>query len=102
MQFDNPFCDSQSEPRTALFFRVGTVDLVELVENASLLFPRDAGPGVSDRYLKHTIGHSGGNAHFALVCELDGVADEVEEHLGDAPLVAATDRHAFFHRYLER
>ena len=32
-----------------------------------------------------------GDAHLARVGELDGVADEVEEHLGEALLVAQAD-----------
>ena len=38
---------------------------------------------------QHTIAHVGDNAHLAGIGELAGVAPQVEEHLRDAPRVAA-------------
>ena len=43
-----------------------------------------------------------GDAHLASVGELDGVADEVEEHLGEALLVAQADRQLLGNVGLER
>ena len=43
-----------------------------------------------------------GDAHLARVGELDGVADEVEKHLGEALLVAKADRQALGDIGLER
>ena len=43
-----------------------------------------------------------GDAHLAGVGELDGVADEVEEHLGEALLVAQADRQRLGNIGLER
>ena len=41
------------------------------------------------------------DAHLAGVGELDGVADQVEQHLGEALLVAEADRQGLGHLGLE-
>jgi hypothetical protein len=102
VQLDDALGDGEPEPGAALLLRVGAVDLMELMEYPRLLGGRNAGTGIDDRDREHTIGHAGGNAHLAVIGELDGVAHEIEQDLGDAPLVALAERHLVGHFHLQR
>ena len=61
---------------------------MELLEDPSLLIQWYAGPGARHRDGERNVPYARGNAHFSSVSELDGVADEVEERLREALLVA--------------
>jgi hypothetical protein len=57
---------------------------------------------VSDTDVEVAIDCFCGDAHFACSGELDGVPDQVEQHLGQALLVADADRKRLCHFCLER
>src|SRR5262245_32637965 len=89
--------DGEPEARAALGLGKGTVDLVELIEDPTLLVERYARAGVAHGDGKTAIARACGDAHLAGVGELDGVADEVEQHLREALLVAETNRKRLVH-----
>src|SRR5690348_15498758 len=60
-----------------------------------------AGARVGHADVEVAVGRLGSHAHLAGVGELDGVADEVEEHLADALLVAKPDGQGLRHLGLE-
>ena len=93
MQLDNALGDGEAEPGAALLLGVGAVDLMELMENPRLLRVRNTRPRIDNGHPKRTIRCLGGNADLASVCELDGVADEIEKNLRNAALVALSRRH---------
>ena len=81
VHLDDLLGDGEAEAGPALGLGVGVVDLVELLEDALQLL---------GRYPRTRVGHGNsevavhgrcGDAHLASVGELDGVADEIEEHL---------------------
>ena len=83
-------CLAMARPETgpALGLGVGVVDLVELLEDARQLLRRYPWTRVSHGNSEVAVRGRRGDAHFARVGELDGIADEVEKHLGEALLVA--------------
>ena len=89
MQLDDALGDRQPQPGAALLLGIGAVHLMELLEYSRLLRLRNAGTRVGDGNARtyHWLA-LGGNAHLACIGELDGVAHEVEQDLGDTPLVA--------------
>ena len=93
----------EAEPGAALLARAGAVDLLELLEDLAWSARRDAGAGVAHRRARSSRRRPGASiATSPCVGELDGVADEVEQHLGEPPLVAAAGRQAGRHVDLER
>src|SRR5262245_36488792 len=92
VHFDDLLCDGEPEARTALGFGEGTVDLVELVEDPTLLVEWYAGPGVCNRDREMAVPRARGDAHLAGVGELDGVAHEIEQNLREALFVAEANR----------
>ena len=64
----------------------------------SLVVGRDPGPGVRDRDLEGTVGGSHVHRDLAGLGELDRVADQVEQHLRDPPVVALAERQAVLQR----
>jgi len=61
------------------------------------LLRRDAGAGIADAHGKVAIACSGRDAHLTSVRELDGVTYEIEQHLGQALLVAEAIRQCNIH-----
>src|SRR5215467_2065464 len=94
--------DGEAKAGTALGFGKRTVDLVELIEYAGLLLLRDPWPRVRHGDGEMTVDRLRRDAYLAGVGELDGVADEVEEHLGEALLVAKPDGQGLRNLGLER
>ena len=94
--------DGEPEAGPALGLGVGIVDLVELLEDAVQLLGRYPWTRVSHGNSEVAVHGRRGDAHFAGVGELDGVADEVEEHLGETLLVAEADRQLLGNVGLER
>src|SRR5215510_13072843 len=80
--------DGEAEARAALGLGKGTVDLVELLEDPSLLVRRYAGSGVCDGDGEVAIARARGDAHLAGVGELDSVAHEIKQHLSQALFVS--------------
>src|SRR5262245_58195823 len=71
--------DGKAQARAALGLGKGTVDLVELIEDPTLLVERYAGTGVRHRDGEMAVPRPRGDAHLPGVGELDGVANEVEQ-----------------------
>ena len=72
---------------------VGVVDLLELLEDPLLVGLGDAGSRVRHRDDEcHRRQHRASQPHLAGLGELDRVADEVQQHLGEAPIVAPAAR----------
>ena len=92
MHFHDLLGDGQPEAGAAFLLGVGIVDLVELFEDAGELIGWDAGPGVGDRHREVAVLGFCRDAHLAGVGELDGVADQVKQHLGQSLLVAEANR----------
>jgi hypothetical protein len=94
--------DGQTKAGTALGLGVRAVDLMELLEDPILLIKRYARPGVCHRYSEMAVPCAGGDTDFASVGELDGVANQVEQHLREPLLVAKPNRQRFGHLRPER
>jgi hypothetical protein len=83
--------DGEAESSPALGLGVGAVDLVKLLENARLAllgYPRTR---VSHAHNKVAVVSSRSDAQLAGIGERDGVADQIEQHLGEALLVTETN-----------
>src|SRR5262249_21632966 len=80
--------DGETEASATLGLGERAVDLMELLKDARLFRGRNARPRVRHAYGKVAIDGLSGDAYLANIGELDGVADEVEEDLGEALLVA--------------
>ncbi len=65
------------------------VGLLELLKQLGLIDSGDARSGVPDRYTERTIVRFGRDGDFANIGELNGVADEINQDLGQAAAVAA-------------
>src|SRR5215475_6718263 len=94
--------DSEAEARAAFGLGKGTVDLVELIEDLMLLVEWYARPGVCHRDGEMAVACARGDADFAGVGELDGIANEVEQHLREALLVPQANRERLGHGCRER
>ena len=86
-------CAQASLPRKAttaasLLARNRIVALLELLEQLDLIGGRNARTGITHRDAERTTSRGGPDQHLAAVGELDGVADQIEQDLGKAMLVA--------------
>ena len=97
VHLDDLLGDGKTKARAALGLSVGAVHLMELLEDACLVFFGNARPRVGDADVEAAIDRLGDHAHLAGVRELDGVADEVEQHLGEALLIAETNGQGLRH-----
>jgi hypothetical protein len=93
VQLDYAFGYGEPKPGAALFLGVRAVYLVKFLENPCLFRLRDPGSRVGDGNREHTIGCLRRNANLTLVRELDSVANQIQQNLRDASLVASTYRH---------
>src|SRR6185295_697082 len=84
------------EPEAGTAFRLGirAVNLMKLLKDAFLLLHSDPRSRVGDTDGKAAIASRCADPHFTRVGELDGVADEVEQDLGQALLVTDAQRWA--------
>ena len=87
MHFHDLLCNGETKTGATLGLGVGVIDLVELVEDAGLVFFGDAGARVTYAHVEMTVYGFGCYAHFACVRELDGIADKIEQDLSEALLV---------------
>jgi hypothetical protein len=97
VHLDDLLSDRQAEPAAALGLGVGVVDLVKLVEDFKLLVRRNARPRVGNRDGESVVRRARDDAHLASVRELDCIADKIEQHLGEALLVANAEGQGFRH-----
>ncbi len=94
-QGHQPRGDRQAQSSTAVLPRSRSVLLLEGPEDRLLLFARNADAGVAHREAKPGFpvrcGESGGfhsQGHLAFFGKLDGVADQVEQHLAQPGSIA--------------
>src|SRR5262245_57633600 len=92
VHLDDLLGDGKSKARAAFGLGVGTVDLMELLENPRLMLLGNAWSCISHADVELAIVRLGGHTHLACVGKLDGIAHEVEQHLGESLLVAETNR----------
>ena len=78
--------NGKSEPRSggSCGLMSGIPGLNERVKNASLHVGWNAASGIGDRNLKFSIRIRRGNSDGALISELDGISDQVEQDLAEA------------------
>src|SRR5689334_17419426 len=95
MHFDDLLRDPQTKACTALRSGRRSIKLMKLLENAAMLLDRDARAGVRHRQLKSIIVYRCPHLYLAHLGEFDGVANKVEKHLGDAPLIPFSSRQIF-------
>src|SRR5262245_60503893 len=88
MHLDDLLGDGEPEARATLGLGKRAVDLVELIKNAGLLLLRDSWPRVRHADGEMPICRRRGDTDLAGVGELNGVANEVEQHLREALFVA--------------
>jgi hypothetical protein len=93
-----------SEPQAgaALLARDGIVGLLKFLEQLGLIGSGDAGSSVTDRYIECAIIGFGLDGDFARISELDGVADEIDQDLRQAPSVTTAGWQFRSHLDLER
>src|SRR6266498_2559905 len=92
VHLDNLLGDRQAEAGSALLARDRAVGLLELLKNLGLIGYGNTGTRVAYRNREGPIRCRCPDRHLALVGELDGVPDEVEQDLGEPPSVSATGR----------
>src|SRR5262249_19533086 len=102
VHLDDLLGDGEAQARAALGLGQRAVDLVELLANSTLLIKRYAGTRVGHRDGEMAIARARSDAHLTGVGELDCVTYEVEQHLGEALLVAESDRERLVHGRRER
>src|SRR5262249_29724635 len=90
--------DGEAETRATLGLGKRAVDLVELLEDPSLLVKGYAGPGVRHRDGEMAVPRARGDADLAGVGELDGVANEIEQHLCEALFITEANGKRLVHR----
>src|SRR5262249_27357562 len=88
MHLDDLLGDGEAQTGAALGLGKGAVDLMELFEDTRLLLGRDTRTRIGHSNIEVPIYGLGRDPHLSGIRELDRVADEVEEHLGEALLVA--------------
>ena len=101
VHLDDQLGDGEPKAGAAFSFRVRAINLMELLEDARLVLCGDAWPRIDHADVEMTVDHLGGHAHLAGVGELDGITNEVEEHLGEALLIAEANGQRFRHLGLE-
>jgi len=82
--------ETQTSP--ALLPRDCVVGLLELLKQLGLYTSGVSGAGVPNLHMECAIVGFGLDGHFTGVGELDGVADKINEDLGQAPPVAVARR----------
>src|SRR6266498_782545 len=85
MHLDDALGDRQPETGPAFLARDGAVGLLELLEDLALINRGNTGACVAYRYRERAVGCRCPDRNLALVGELDGVADQVEQDLGEPP-----------------
>jgi hypothetical protein len=88
VHLDNPLRYCQSQSGTPLLAGDGVVRLLELLKQLGLIGGGDARTGIANRDIERSVVRFGLDDHFAGVGELDGVADQIDQHLRQAPAVA--------------
>ena len=78
----------EPEACTTFCLGIGAIYLMKLLEDPRYLLRHgDPWSGVGDTDLKGTIPRRRADPHLTVVGEFDGIADEVEQDLGEALLI---------------
>src|SRR5262249_7106064 len=77
----------ETQAGTALLAGNGIVGLLKLLKQLGLISTRNAGAGVADRYMECAVGRFGLDGDFTRIGELNGVANEIDQDLGQAAAV---------------
>ena len=91
MQLDKLAGNRETEAGAALGPCARPVELPELLEHSLLVVRRDPRAGVRDRDVERAVRRGHVDGDLATFGELDRIADQVEQHLGDLPIVAMAD-----------
>src|SRR5215813_1072358 len=78
----------QPEASTTFFPGNGTIGLLKCLEDLPLIGFRDARASIRHSHREGTVRGCCPYLHLADLGELDGVAEQVQEHLRQAPLIA--------------
>ena len=95
MHFHNPLRNGEAEAGTAFFLCGGQIGLLELFEDFVLILYGDAWTGIVHREGERAVRGRRLDRDFALVGELDRIADEIEQDLREPALVAVRGRQCF-------
>src|SRR5262249_2025844 len=82
---DNALGNGQAETGAALLACDRAVGLLKLLEDLRLIDDSDPRSRIADCNCKRSVRQRGFDRDLALVGELDGVANQVEQHLGEPP-----------------
>ena len=102
MHGDDTLGNRQAKPRPGLCLGGGTVSLLELFENLALIAGVDSGSGVAHRERIIAVAGRSSDHNLTGFGEFDRITDEVEENLGESPLVAVRDWQIFWQFDRER
>src|SRR6516165_8645314 len=93
-----------SQPQASATFLLGDgiVGLLKLLKQPRLIVSGDPGAGIADRYTERAIVGFGLDGDFAGIGELNGVADEIDQHLRQTAAVAVARRQVGSKLELER
>src|SRR5262249_4104145 len=92
VQADQAAGDRQAEPGATLLPGAAVVDLLEFVEDSSLILGRDTRAGVLHGDIELVVGSADVHLDRSGVGEFYRIANDVEQNLGQAALVAAAGR----------
>src|SRR5262249_27682786 len=97
VHLDDLLGNGEAKASTALSLGICCIDLMELLEDSSPLLFRDSGAGVHHADREVSIRNFGDDADLTCIGELDRIADEVEQHLREALLIAKAYRQRLGH-----
>ena len=92
VHLNDPLGDGESQTGAALLAGDGIVGLLKFLEQVGLIGSGDAGAGVTHRHMECAVIRFGLDGDFARIGELDGVADKVDQDLGQAAAVTVARR----------
>src|SRR5687767_3902862 len=81
MHLNQAFTNCQTEAKTSIAARGGTLRLPKFVEDKFLFFGRDSQTGVADLNGHPVVSGANAERDFALCCKLDRIINQVERHL---------------------
>ena len=88
MHLDDLFGNGKTKTRAALSLCIRAVHLMELFEDAGLVLFGNARASICHADGKVAVCGLGAHSYLSGVGEFDGVADKVEQNLGEALLVS--------------
>src|SRR5262245_49702950 len=91
--------DGEPKASASLGLRVRAVDLVELLEDASLMIRWNVWPCIGHADVEMAVLCLGCHTYFPGVGELDGVPHEADQHLREALFVAEANRERLVHEH---